>query len=317
MSWETQVAKDGAYQRQSRTFRNWVTADGSSGFKAEAGRYHLYISYACPWASRTLAVRKLKGLEHIISYDSVDWFLDRNVSWTLQGKNPGSSNDSVNGFKNVKEIYLSADPNYNNSYTVPILYDKKTKTIVNNESSEIIRMFNSEFNEFAKNKELDLYPQHLREKIDEINSWVYEYINDGVYKCGFARKQEPYEENFRNLFNALDKVEDILSKNRYLIGDQLTEADVRLFTTLIRFDVVYFGHFKCNKKHVYEYPNIWNYVKELYQIPEIKETVNFQHIKHHYYESHISINPFSIVPLGPEINFDAPHDRNDKFPKSK
>jgi putative glutathione S-transferase len=309
VSWNKQIGTTGEYKRASRTFRNKVTADGSSGFKAEKGRYHLYVSHACPWANRTMIYRKLKGLEEVISVNVVDYFLDSKTGWSLLNKDPASTLDTVNGAKYLKEVYFKADPNYDNSFTVPVLWDKQTNTIVNNESAEIIRMFNSEFNEFATNKELDLYPSHLRSKIDEINDWVYPNINDGVYKCGFARSQEAYDHAVHNLFEHLDKVEDILSKNRYLCGDTFTEADVRLFTTLVRFDLVYNTHFKCNIKKLKEYPNIWEYTKEIYQMKGVADTIVVEHIKKHYYMSHTSINPFGIVAAGPIVDYTVPHNR--------
>jgi len=307
--WNDVDKESGAWKRTDRTFRDRVTADGSSGFKAEPNRYHLYVSYACPWAHRTLIVRKLKGLEDVISYDVVDWLLVRSKSWSLEGKDPGSTGDTINGFKSLKELYLSVDPNYSKTFTVPVLWDKKQKTIVNNESSEIIRMLSSEFNEFAKNKELDLYPSDLRNKIDEINAWVYPNINDGVYRCGFAAKQSAYDQAVKALFEHLDKVEEILKTNRYLLGDTFTEADVRLFTTLVRFDAVYLTHFKCNKKRLTEYPNIMEYAREIYQMNGVAETVNMEHIKHHYFLSHTHINPYSIIPVGLDVDFTKPHNR--------
>jgi len=311
-SYLTQISK-GTFDRPARTFRNWVTSSANyilskstqpHEFKAEPNRYHLYVSLACPWAHRTLIVRKLKGLEDVISVNVVDWYLEKSVGWSFDTKNPATTGDTVNGAKTLREIYQKADPNYSNSVTVPVLWDKKTQTIVNNESSEIIRMLNSEFNEYATNKELDLYPSNLRTNIDEVNSWIYEGINNGVYRAGFAQKQESYEQAYTKLFESLDKVEKILAKNRYLCGDQITEADVRLATTLFRFDVVYYTHFKCNKKRIVDYSNLWNFTKELYQMEQIKSTVNFQHIKQHYFGSHKNINPFGIVPLGPDVNFD-------------
>ena len=287
--------KAGKYTRKESTFRHRITQDGSSGFKAEPERYHLYLAYACPWASRTLMFRSLKGLDDVISVSFVEPLMLDN-GWTFSDG------------KCLYELYQLADTNYTGKVTVPVLWDKKQNTIVNNESSEIIRMLNSEFEDFAKNHD-DYYPAELKDKIDEINEFVYTSINNGVYKCGFAQSQEAYEKAFDSLFTALDKTESILSKQRYLTGDKITEADWRLFTTLIRFDVVYYVHFKCNLKHIYEYPNIWNYVLELYQWPGIRETVNFEHIKKHYYGSHLMINPMGIVPKGPVINFDAPHDR--------
>jgi len=297
----------GAYKRQERTFRSWIKSDGE--FPPEKDRYHLYVSYACPWACRTLTVRKLKGLEEIISVNVVDTFLEKEVGWTLMEKDDGSTPDTVNGFKHLKEIYYKADPNYDQSFTVPVLWDKKKSTIVSNESSEIIRMLNSEFNDFAKNPQLDLYPEALRPKIDEVNAWVYDGINNGVYKCGFAQKQEAFDQAYANLFSSMDRVEDILSKNRYLAGNQFTEADVRLFQTLIRHDLVYHTHFKCNKMRIVDYPNMWEYVKEIYQMPGIKDVVNFDHIKKHYYASHRHINPFGIIPAGPVLHLEVPHKR--------
>jgi putative glutathione S-transferase len=305
---KNEVDSNGNWIRTETQFKNWINNNENNEFKPELDRYHLYVSLACPWAHRTLIMRKLKGLENIISVNIVDIFLDRTIGWTLEKKDPDSTEDTVNGFKTLKEVYLLSNPNYQGTITVPVLFDKKLKKIVNNESSEIIRMLNSEFNELAtKNKNKNFYPENLKSEIDEINSWIYEHINNGVYKCGFSRSQEAYDVAVKNLFEHLDKVETILSTKKYLCGDELTEADIRLFTTLIRFDIVYYTHFKCNKKHIYEYPNLWNYLLELYQIPEFKETVNFYHIKNHYYLSHKHINPFSIVPIGPEINFNQPY----------
>jgi len=242
--------------------------------------------------------------------DVVDTFLDKSTGWSLKKLDQGATGDTVNGVEYLKDIYHKADPNYEQSYTVPVLWDKTNKTIVNNESSEIIRMFNSEFNEFATNKELDTYPVDLRSQIDEINEWIYLNINDGVYKCGFARTQTAYDTAVTNLFTHLDKVEEILKKNRYLCGNRFTEADIRLCTTLFRFDPVYVTHFKCNVKRLIDYPNLWNYTREIYQMHGVTETVNFYHIKKHYYTSHVHINPFGIIPAGPLIDFTVPHTRS-------
>lgn len=303
--------KKGEFVRKESAFRNWITADGSSGFKAEVGRYHIYVSLACPWASRTLILRKLKGLDDIISYTVVDWMLGEG-GWSFTDQKSKCSLDPIHNAKFMREIYMKANPDYAGSITVPVLYDKQQKTIVNNESSEIIRMLNTEFNELCpteEQKKLDLYPEPLRAKIDEINTWVYPNINNGVYRCGFARSQEAYDEAVTGLFGALDKAEGILSKSRYLVGDTMTEADVRMFVTLIRFDTVYHTHFKCNKKRIIDYPNIWGFVREIYQTSCVAETVDQEHIMKHYYASHKSINPFSIIPVGPDIDFMEPHGR--------
>jgi len=303
------IDEKGGFKRRPSQFKNKVTADGSSGFKAEANRYHLYVSLACPWAHRTLIVRRLKGLESVISVSVVNWFMGER-GWTFNKDVDGIVSDEVNHSAILHEVYAKADPEYDGRITVPVLWDKQQNTIVSNESADIIRMFNTEFNAFAKHPEVDLYPQDLQTQIDELNAFVYPNVNDGVYKCGFAKSQEAYDEAFHNLFNALERIEDILSKSRYLLGDRLTEADVRLFTTLIRFDVVYTVHFKCNKKQLREYPSILGFVRELYQNPVIKETVNFTHIKNHYYQSHPTINPTRIVPNGPDNEYlNVPHNR--------
>jgi putative glutathione S-transferase len=307
--------KTGEFKRKPSTFRNWITKDGSSGFPAEAGRYHLYVSYACPWAHRTLITRKLKGLEDAISFDVVDHFLG-DKGWRFDPDVPGATTDSVNGFTFIRELYFMVEPGYSGRFTVPVLYDKVKKVIVNNESSEILRMLNSEFNAYCKLPEqaaLDLYPESLRAEVDALNEWIYPHINNGVYRAGFATKQEPYDVAVREVFAGLDRVEAILAGQRYLTGDQLTEADVRLFTTLVRFDKVYHGHFKCNKKRVVDYPNIWPYVRDLYQTPGFGETTNLTHIEHHYQRSHTSINPHGIVAIGPDLDFTAPHDRATRF----
>ncbi|MDP1574662.1 MAG: glutathione S-transferase family protein [Coxiellaceae bacterium] len=291
------------------SFHSIITADGSSGFKAEVDRYHLYISLACPWACRTLIVRKLKKLENVISLSIVDPVMG-DEGWHFS-ENAGCISDFVNHKKYLSEIYEMAQPNFSGRVSVPVLWDKKTKTIVNNESPEIIRMFNSEFNAFTDSK-IDLYPVAFRTEINAINQRVFENINLGVYKAGFANTQEEYETAFHALFAELDRVEKLLSQKRYLTGNQITEADWRLFTTLIRFDAVYYVHFKCNLHRIIDYPNIGNYVRELYQYPGIKETVNFDHIKRHYYLSHTDINPKGIVPLGPELKFDEPHNRGNR-----
>lgn len=310
--WYDTESTGGKFEREESGFRNWVTADGSAGpsgdggFKAEANRYHLYVSLACPWAHRTLIFRKLKGLEDIIDVSVVNpYMLDQ--GWSFKNFD-GVINDPIFNAEYMHQIYTSAKSDYTGRVTVPVLWDKKNNTIVSNESSEIIRMFNSAFDQVdAENG--DFYPQALREKIDDINGFVYSNINNGVYKAGFATKQSVYEKAVSDLFNALEKIEGILAKNRYLTGDTITEADWRLFTTLVRFDAVYVGHFKCNIKRIIDYKHIWGYLKELYQMPGIKSTVNMTHIKTHYYASHDTINPTAIIPAGPAINFDEPHGR--------
>eukprot|EP01132_Coremiostelium_polycephalum_P007444 gene7444-9148_t len=304
-----EVDHKGAFVRKAASFRNTISEDDPI-YKPEANRYHLYVSLACPWAHRTLIVRALKGLEDFLPVSVVDWFLD-DGGWKFSDTTPGATVDHVNGYTHLRSLYYKTDPGYGGRFTVPVLWDKKTSTIVNNESSEIIRMFNTVFNKFAKNPSLDYYPVSLRKEIDEINEFVYPNINNGVYRAGFAQSQIAYDEAYENLFNALDKIEDKLSKSRYLVGKDITEADIRLFTTLIRFDAVYFGHFKCNKKEIRDYPNISNYVREFYQNPVIKPTVNFEHIKNHYYASHKNINPFGIVPRGPTLEYlEKPHNRS-------
>jgi len=311
LSWNTSITTDGEFKRKQSVFRSHVTADGSSGFKAEKGRYHLYVSLACPWAHRTLIVRTLKGLHACISYTVVDWLLEEK-GWKFTDKVSKCSLDEVNGCNYLREVYAVADPEYSSNITVPVLWDKQRKTIVNNESSEIIRMFNTEFNEFCETEEqrkLDLYPEALRGKIDSVNEWIYPSINNGVYRSGFARSQEAYDTAVHELFNGLDKVEEILSKQRYLTGNTLTEADIRLFTTLVRFDMVYVGHFKCNRKRIVDYPNIWAYTRDIYQLDHIRDTVDMEHITKHYQVSHKTINPFGIVAIGPVLDFEASHKR--------
>ncbi|KAH7682513.1 putative glutathione S-transferase protein [Dioscorea alata] len=312
-----ETSESGAFNRTPSTFRSLISRDKTSPFPAESGRYHLYVSYACPWASRCLAYLKLKGLDNVISYTAVKpkWErtkeTDEHYGWVFPASSmeePGAEPDKLNGVTSIRALYEFANPNYSGKYTVPVLWDKKLKTIVNNESSDIIRMMNTEFNDMAENADLDLYPTHLQPLIDEVNEWVYDGINNGVYRCGFTKKQEPYDEAVTKLYEALDKCEEILSKQRYICGNVLTEADVRLFVTLIRFDEVYFVHFKCNKKLIREYPNLFNYTKDIYQTKGISSTVNMEHIKKSYY-SQPFINPFGIVPIGSNIDFSAAHDR--------
>lgn len=306
------TGKSGKFERAQSSFRDAVTADGqpapgrTRSFKAEPGRYHLYVSLACPWAHRTLIVRKLKKLEDVISVSVVHHFMGEN-GWTFLAED-GATGDTLYGLDYLHQIYTKADATYSGRVTVPVLWDKQEQTIVNNESSEIIRMLNTAFDPWG-DASIDLYPERLRGVIDEVNAWVYPSINNGVYRCGFATKQEAYEEAFAELFSALDRAEDILSRQRYLAGDSLTEADWRLFTTLVRFDPVYVGHFKCNLRRIADYPNLSNYLRALYQVPGVAETVNLHHIKHHYYGSHRNINPTGIVPVGPEIDFAATHNR--------
>jgi glutathionyl-hydroquinone reductase len=305
------TSNTGHYVRRTTRFRNWVTVDGDAGpsgeggFPADTGRYHLYVSLACPWAHRTLIFRKLKQLENVISVSVVEPFMGKE-GWVFGTS--GDTADTVNGKARLSEIYLLADPHYSGRVSVPVLWDKKTRAIVNNESAEIIRMFNSAFDAFTDVR-TDYYPARLRDPIDSINHVVYENVNNGVYRAGLATKQSAYEEAFLALFANLDELERRLAKQRYLVGGTLTEADWRLFVTLVRFDAVYVGHFKCNLRRIADYPNLSNYLRELYQVPGVAETVSIDHIKRHYYGSHRKINPTGIVPLGPELNFSAPHDR--------
>ncbi|MDJ0848966.1 MAG: glutathione S-transferase family protein [Myxococcota bacterium] len=305
--WYDTKSTGGRFQRKESAFRDWVRADGSTRFSPEAGRYHLYVSLACPWAHRTLIFRKLLGLEDAISLSVVDPYMGAN-GWEF-GSSEGCIPDTVNGAKVLHEVYTKADPHYTGRVTVPVLWDRQHGTIVSNESSEIIRMFNAEFDAVARHTEHDFYPEVLRREIDEMNAFVYPNVNNGVYRCGFATTQDAYEEAFAELFGALDELERRLGGQRYLVGDRLTEADWRLFTTLVRFDAVYVGHFKCNLRRIADMPNLQAYLRELYQFPGVAETVNMTHIKRHYYESHGTINPTGVVPVGPELDLDTPHGR--------
>src|SRR5579862_7045336 len=315
--WQEDVSRttDGQFIRPATSFRNFVTADGSAGptgqggFPAEAGRYHLYVSHACPWAHRTMIFRSLKKLENAISV-SVAAPLYGKTGWEF-GPAQAGTRDDANGKATLAEIYLIADPHYTGRVSVPVLWDKKRRTIVNNESSEIIRILNSAFDAFT-NVRTDYYPQELRVEINRINDIVYSNVNNGVYRAGFATSQEAYEQAARGIFVTFDQIEDRLSRQRYLVGSQITEADWRLFTTLVRFDTVYYSHFKCNLRRVADYPNLWNYLRDLYSVPGIAETVSIDHIKRHYYGSQRQVNPTGIVPIGPLIDFTAPHDR-DRF----
>jgi glutathionyl-hydroquinone reductase len=312
--WQENVSrtKDGQFIRPATRFRDFVTADGSpgptgkGGFAAEAGRYHLYISLACPWAHRTLIFRDLKHLENAISVSIAEPLYGK-TGWEF-GTARGGTPDTANGKSSLAEVYLLADPHYTGRVSVPVLWDKKRRTIVNNESSEIIRMLNSAFEAFT-NVHTDYYPAELRGEIDRINDVVYTTVNNGVYRAGFATSQQAYEDAARGIFATLDELEARLSRQRYLVGRQITEADWRLFPTLVRFDTVYYSHFKCNLRRIADYPNLWNYLRDLYQVPGIAETVSIDHIKRHYYGSQRQVNPTGIVPIGPIIDFTAPHDR--------
>ncbi|MCU9949676.1 glutathione S-transferase family protein [Pseudomonas sp. PDM13] len=307
------TAKDGRFQRESARRRNWITADGApgpsgkGGFTAEPGRYHLYVSLACPWAHRTLIFRKLKGLESLIDVSVVSWLMLEN-GWTFD-RSHGSSGDALDGLNYLHQRYTRDDADYTGRVTVPLLWDKFEGRIVSNESSEIIRMFNSAFDGLTNDRQ-DFYPEHLRSEIDALNERIYPAINNGVYRAGFATTQDAYEEAFGELFNELDALESLLGERRYLAGSHLTEADWRLFTTLIRFDAVYHGHFKCNLRRLADYPNLSGWLRELYQWPGVAETVNFEHIKSHYYGSHRTINPTGIIPAGPLQDFSQPHGRD-------
>ncbi len=310
--WYDTDSTGGKFERSESQFRNWVTADGSAGpsgeagFKAEAGRYHLYVSLACPWAHRTLILRTLKGLESMISVSVVNPYM-REHGWTFI-EDTGVVADPLFQATYMHQVYTKADPNYSGRVTIPVLWDKQQNVMVSNESSEIIRMFNSAFDQIGA-KPGDYYPEALRAEIDSINAHVYDNINNGVYKAGFATSQKAYELAVFPLFEALDELEHRLANNRYLLGDQVTEADWRLFTTLIRFDAVYHGHFKCNLKQIEDYPNLAGYMRELYQWPGVAQTVNMAHIKEHYYRSHDTINPTGVVPAGPVLDFERPHGR--------
>jgi putative glutathione S-transferase len=310
--WYDTNSSGGRFERSQSQWRDWITVDGmpaegrSRGFKAEPDRYHLYVSLACPWAHRTLIFRVLKKLETVISVSVVHHLMLEN-GWTFQTED-GATGDTLYGLDFLHQIYTRADPAYSGRVTVPVLWDKKEQTIVSNESSEIIRMLNSAFDEWG-DAAADFYPPALRTEIEAVNGQVYGAVNNGVYKAGFATNQAAYEEAFGELFAALDGLEARLSRQRYLVGDHITEADWRLFTTLIRFDPVYVGHFKCNLRRIADYPNLSNYLRDLYQVPGVAQTVDMRHIKAHYYASHRNINPTGIIPLGPQFDHLAPHDR--------
>lgn len=310
--WYDTKSSGGRFVRKTPHFRHWITTDGSAGpsgnagFKAEAGRYHLYVSLACPWAHRTMIFRSLKGLEDMISVSVVHWYM-ADKGWTFQ-TGDGVVADTVNDAQYMYQVYTAALSDYSGRVTVPVVWDKQNKTIVTNESSEIIRMFNTAFDDIGAIKG-DYYPEPLREEIDALNARIYDTVNNGVYKSGFATTQEAYDEAVAPLFDTLDFLEERLSTKRYLTGSSITEADWRLFTTLVRFDPVYVGHFKCNIRRLADYENLSGYVSDLYQQPGVAETVNMQHIKNHYYASHESINPSRIIPMGPDIDFTLPHNR--------
>ncbi|MFK7836046.1 MAG: glutathione S-transferase family protein [Sulfitobacter sp.] len=311
--WYDTTSTSGKFERSAAQFRNWVTADGSAGpsgiagFKAESGRYHLYVSLACPWAHRTLIFRAIKGLtEHIdVSVVHPDMLGD---GWSFDTDFDGATGDTLFGLPFARDIYIKADPQFTGRVTVPILWDKAQETIVSNESSEIIRMFNSAFNDITGNTD-DYWPQEMRDAIAPINDRIYDTLNNGVYRCGFATTQAAYDDAIDPLFDTLDWLEDRLAHKRYLIGERPTEADWRLFPTLVRFDSVYHLHFKCNRARIVDYPNLWAYTRDLYQWPEVAETVNFDHFVRHYHYSHETINPHRIIPTNPVLDFNAPHGR--------
>jgi putative glutathione S-transferase len=311
--WYDTSRTGGRFERQSAHFRNWVTPDGSpgptgkGGFKAEHGRYHLYVSYACPWAHRTLIMRALKGLEDAISVSVVHWFMGEN-GWSFE-EGDGVVPDPVLNARYLHEIYTAAEPHYSGRVTVPVLWDRQTRTIVNNESADIIRMLNASFDAFAAER-ADFHPVDLHARIDEVNSRIYRTVNNGVYRAGFATSQDAYDEAVSALFDTLDWLEGWLSSRRWLMGARFTEADIRLFTTLLRFDLVYCGHFKCNVRRLIDYPNLWGFTREICQMPEVAPTIRVDHIKGHYYMSHPTINPSRIVPAGPDIDFTTPHGRD-------
>jgi len=312
----SEQSESGEFQRQEDAFREWISNDGSTSYPAVADRYHLYVSLACPWASRTVIFRKLKGLEQAIGMTVVDpirdekgWaFRDPNKKWDDTEVIPPST-DPVNGFHYLSEAYAATDPDFDGRVTVPVLWDKVTKKIVNNCEDDICRMFNDAFNAIALNKDVDLFPKDIEDEHTKLADFLYENVNNGVYKAGFATRQRPYEISCRKLFEALDELEARLSKSRYLFDKRIVEADWRLFCTLIRFDVVYHGHFKCNIRRIVDYPNLQGYLMDLYQQPGIAETVNFDHIKRHYYMTHTKINPNRIVPIGPAFDLTKPHGR--------
>ncbi len=307
--------KSGEFKRQEDVFRDWVSNDGSTPYAANANRYHLYVSLACPWASRTIIVRKLKGLEAAIGITVVDPIRDkkgwafRNPSGEIPPGVPFESTDPINGFQFLSEVYKATDPDYNGRVTVPVLWDKQTKRIVNNCEDDICRMFNDVFGDFAQRKELDLFPKKIEAEHAKLSNFIYENVNNGVYKAGFAIRQRPYELACRRVFQALDELEERLSKSRYLFENRVVEADWRLFCTLVRFDAVYHGHFKCNLRRIVDYRNLQGYLMDLYQQPDIADTVNFDHIKRHYYMTHTAINPTRIVPIGPLLDLTKPHGR--------
>ncbi len=314
--WYDTVATRGRFVREESRFRNWITADGApgptgeGGFPAEPGRYHLYVSLACPWAHRTLIFRRLEGLEEAIGVSVVHWHMgDR--GWTFE-RGPGATGDRLYGHRFLYELYRRARPDYTGRVTVPVLWDRRRETVVSNESSEIVRMFDHAFDGLGAAGQ-DWYPVPLRRAIDAVNARVYETVNNGVYRAGFATTQQAYEEAVTALFATLDRLERRLATRRYLLGSRITEADWRLFTTLVRFDAVYHGHFKCNLRRLVDYPALWGWTRELYQWPGVAETVNMMHVKRHYYGSHPTINPTGVVPLGPELDFEAPH-RRDHLP---
>jgi putative glutathione S-transferase len=310
--WYDTAATGGRFIRSESQFRNWITADGSAGptgeagFRAEPGRYHLYVSLACPWAHRVLITRALKGLEAMIPVSVTHWLMGQD-GWTF-AEGPGVVPDSVNNADFLHQVYTAAQPDYSGRVTVPVLWDRARGVIVNNESAEIIRMLTRAFDGVGA-KPGDYFPEPLRAEIDAVNARVYDGLNNGVYKAGFATSQAAYDEAVVKVFETLDWLEERLSRQRFLVGDQLTEADIRLFTTLVRFDEVYHGHFKCNRRRIVDYPNLWGFTRELFQLPGVSATVNMEHIKRHYYESHRTINPTGIVPIGPAPDFRQPHGR--------
>ncbi len=306
MDFQDEQSDTGEFVRQEDAFRKWVTSDGRSEFPAEAHRYHLYVSLACPWAHRTVIIRKLKQLEDVIGMTVVDPVRDE-LGWAFR-EGPGYTKDPINGFRYLSQAYQANNPHFNGRITVPVLWDQKTHVIVNNSEDDITRMFNSVFNAFTKST-IDIYPEALRFEIDTLMEVIYPDVNNGVYKAGFATDQNVYEREVTRLFETLDQLETRLSTQRYLIGNKLTEADWRLFPTLIRFDAVYHGHFKCNIRRIIDYPNLYGYMKDIYQQDHVSETVNFEHIKRHYYITHTEINPNQIVPLGPAMDLNSAHGR--------